>query len=167
MQGMFMYATAFTRDISKWDVSGVTTMDYMFWGAQIFGHNLCGTAWVFSMASKTLMFAGSRGSISQMTMCMSDAIPQYVTRRTLTERGLKIVRAAIKTPGSTSTLAIISANTMTCPKCGMFAKSGRLSCCAPGGTWHKNCGVAGSRYADHRWFEGVSACKRKSKAKSM
>ena len=144
----------------------MTNMDYMFWGARSFRHSLCRTAWVFSKASKELMFSGSHGSISEI-VCTSDNTRGYVTRRPLTQRELKIVRAAIKTPGSTSTLAIISANTMTCPKCGMFVKSGRVSCCAPGGAWHKNCGVAGNRYVDHRWFEGIEVCKRKSKAKSM
>merc|ERR1719201_2527079 len=45
-----------------------------------------------------------------------------------------------------------------CPKCGKFKQSGRVSCCAPGGAWFKNCGSAGSR-VDHRWFEGTEACK--------
>ena len=108
---------------------------------------------------------------------MSDTTRQYVTRRPLTERELKIViaalnkpvstsrivRAAIKTPVSTSTLAITSTNTMTCPKCGAFEKSGRLSCCAPGGAWYKNCGGAGNRNAFYRWVDGIAACKCKSK----
>merc|ERR1719201_1325614 len=48
-----------------------------------------------------------------------------------------------------------------CPKCGKFKQSGRVSCCAPGGAWFKNCGSAGSR-VDHRWFEGTEACKPKT-----
>ena len=166
MQGMFIHAAVFNNDISKWDVSSVTHMDYMFWGAQSFRINLCGPAWVFSMASKTLMFDGSHGLISEI-VCTSDTIRQYVTRRPLTERELKIMREPIKTPVSTSTLAITSINTMACPKCGAFAKSGRVSCCAPRGAWYKNCGVAVNRNADHRWFEGVAACKRKSKPNPM
>ena len=79
----------------------------------------------------------------------------------------EIVREAINTPVSTSALVITSTNTMTCPKCGAFEKSGRLSCCAPGGAWYKNCGGAGSRKADHRWFDGVESCKGKSKANAM
>ena len=52
---------------------------------------------------------------------------------------------------------------MTCPKCGAFTKSGRVSCCAPGGAWFKNCGGARNGNADHKWIEGVTACKGKSR----
>ena len=48
-----------------------------------------------------------------------------------------------------------------CAKCGRFGKSGRVSCCATGGAWYKNCGGAANKNVDHRWFEGVEACKRK------
>merc|ERR1712032_1708494 len=68
------------------------------------------------------------------------------------------------TPITTSirTLAITSTimKTMACPKCGRFEKSGRNSCCAPGGAWFKNCGGSRNRNVDHKWFEGVAACKR-------
>merc|ERR1719201_3088543 len=47
---------------------------------------------------------------------------------------------------------------MTCPKCGTFKKSGRVSCCAPGGAWFKNCGGAGNKNVGHRWSEGTEAC---------
>merc|ERR1712032_1428143 len=46
-----------------------------------------------------------------------------------------------------------------CPKCGTFEKSGRNSCCAPGGAWYNNCGGARNKNVDHKWFEGVAACK--------
>merc|ERR1719201_1528750 len=46
-----------------------------------------------------------------------------------------------------------------CPKCGTFTKSGRVSCCGPGGAWYKTCGVAGNGNAQRSWFEGVKACK--------
>ena len=42
----------------------------------------------------------------------------------------------------------------TCPKCSMFKKSGKPSCCAPGGAWFNNCGEG----EDHTWFEGVQTC---------
>merc|ERR1712203_897227 len=45
------------------------------------------------------------------------------------------------------------------PKCGTFAKSGRVSCCAPGGAWFKKCGEVGNKNVDHRWFEGTEACE--------
>merc|ERR1712037_324506 len=54
-----------------------------------------------------------------------------------------------------------------CPKCSTFEKSGRLSCCAPGGAWYRNCGGAGKRDVDHRWFEGVQACKRTTTTMSL
>ena len=54
-----------------------------------------------------------------------------------------------------------------CSKCGTFKISSRLSCCAPGGAWFKNCGGLSSKGVDHKWSDGVSACKCKFKAKSM
>jgi surface protein len=162
MKFMFMNAPAFNVDISKWDVSRVTNMDSMFWEAISFKQKLCGDAWGHSTASKKGMFTGSRGSISR-EVCTSTTRRQDVTRRPLTERELQIVRASITTPVSTSTLALVSSNTIACLKCGMFKKSGRVSCCAPGGGWYKNCGGADNRNADHKWFEGVEACKCKSK----
>ena len=78
------------------------------------------------------------------------------------ERDL-IVRMSITTSANTRTLVITSRNEATCPKCGAFKKSGRLSCCAPGGTWYAKCG--GNRNADYSWSEGAQACKhRKSRA---
>ena len=56
---------------------------------------------------------------------------------------------------------------MTCPKCGMFKRSGIVSCCAPGGAWFENCGVAGNRKMDHKWVEGVKACECKCKVDGM
>ena len=173
---MFMDAAAFNIDISKWDVSKVVTMDYMFWHwtAGSFEQTLCGAAWVRSTASKKGMFTGSFGSIS-LQVCTSTTTRQHVSRRPtgkhvsrrpIPEREL-IVRAGINTQVNTRTLSITSSNQMACPKCTMFKKSGRVSCCAPGGAWYKNCGGTGNRNADHRWFEGLEACKRKSKAKSV
>ena len=46
-----------------------------------------------------------------------------------------------------------------CPKCGIVKKSGKLSCCARGGAWFKNCGNDGDREFDHTWVEGIEACK--------
>ena len=48
----------------------------------------------------------------------------------------------------------------TCPKCGIIKKSGKLSCCALGGAWFKQCGDDdGDAYLDHTWAEGIEACK--------
>ena len=140
-------------------------MDYMFMGAKSFDQNLCGSAWVDSKASQALMFAGSSGSMSP-TVCASaptpattQVTPRYVSRLPLSEREL-IVRKPIFTPAFTS--AIVS--TITCPKCGLFGKSGRASCCAPGGAWFKNCGGVGNNNVDYKWSEGLGACTRKFKA---
>ena len=46
-----------------------------------------------------------------------------------------------------------------CRKCGASKKSGKHSCCAPGGAWFKNCGDAGDTLFDHTWSEGIQACK--------
>jgi len=151
MRSMFRDAAAFNGDISKWDVSSVLTMDLMFLDATSFKQKLCGAAWINSKASKREMFAGSSGSISQTECSPAPELftihgGHHATRRPEPERGL-IVRTSI-------------AKTMTCPKCGTFKKSGRNSCCAPGGAWFKNCGGAHNKNVDHKWFEGVATCKR-------
>ena len=112
------------------------------------------------------MFTDSYGSISSQVCTSTATRGQYVSRRPIPDREL-IVRVPITTPVNTRTLGITSNNGMTCPKCGTFDKSSRVSCCAPGGAWYKNCGGAGSRNVGHRWFEGVDACKCKSKANTM
>ena len=156
MSRMFQGAKVFNCDISKWDVSNVLDMRLMFMDAVSFNHKLCGASWVRSYASKERMFTGSSGSISR-TECTSGTAssPRYVSRRPITEREL-IARTPISTPDITSTIA----RTMTCSTCGTFRKSGRVSCCAPGGAWYKNCGGFRNRNVGHRWFEGVQACKR-------
>ena len=152
MGAMFYYAAAFNHDLSKWDVSSVEDMDYMFFYAVAFKQKLCGAAWVNSDASKSWMFGGifASGSISQEA-CASDLTPAithattyyvhvaHTTSRPLPEREL-IVRTPITTSARTSAFASTILNTMICSKCGTFARSGRVSCCAPGGAWYKNCG---------------------------
>ena len=54
-----------------------------------------------------------------------------------------------------------SAGSHLCPKCGTTKISGKLSCCARGGSWFKKCGDPGDASIDHTWFEGVQACKSK------
>ena len=60
-----------------------------------------------------------------------------------------------------------TATASVCSKCGILKKSGTASCCAPGGAWFENCGAAGDRNVDHKWSEGVKACKGKSTFKDM
>ena len=148
---MFIGATSFNVDLSKWDVSSVTKMDFMFEHAKSFKQTLCGAAWVNSKASKKLMFGGSSESKSQTPCKPPPFRRQYVSHRPITARAL-IARTPI-----TSTIV------GTCPQCGIFKKSGRASCCAPSGAWFRNCGGASNRNVGHRWFEGVKACKRKFK----
>ena len=45
-----------------------------------------------------------------------------------------------------------------CPACGIVKRSGKLSCCAPGGSWFGNCGSAGNANLEHTWHEGIRVC---------
>ena len=165
MGRMFMQAKLFNRDISKWDVSSAIAMDDMFFNAASFNQKLCGSAWVRSKASKKGMFSDSPGSIS-WRVCKSTTTQgtrQYVSRRPITEREL-IVRTPISTSVNTPSITPTIGIPLACPKCGTFRKSGRVSCCAPGGSWFKTCGGVVNKNVDHRWSEGVKSCKRKFKS---
>ena len=145
---MFSSTPLFTSDISKWDVSSVTNMDYMFIGATSFTHHLCGAAWVHSKASKEHMFYNSYGSIPQ-TVC-SESSQRWLARWRMESTP---IATSLTTPSITS----------VCSNCGTFKRSKRVSCCAPGGAWYKNCGGTENGNVGHSWIEGVEACKRKSK----
>ena len=155
-----------------WDISNVLEMDQMFFNAESFKQKLCGGSWVDSKATKKRLFDGSSGSISQEvctsapTASTTVAEGPYVSRRPITEREL-IARTPIATSASTPAMTSTIAKTTTCPKCGTFEKSGKKSCCAPGGAWFKNCGGTHNKNVDHKWFEGVAACTRKFKANDM
>ena len=168
MPGMFRYARSFNGDISKWDVSSVSNMDNMFRAAKSFNQKLCGANWVHSMASKNDMFTGSSASIPRI---VCSAVPSPVTRQSVKRRPVPdrelIVRSPITTSVSTTAFTSTIANTVTCPKCGTFLKSGRASCCAPDGAWYNNCGGVSNRIVYHMWSEGVEACKRKFKVNVM
>ena len=76
--------------------------------------------------------------------------------------------AATTQPMATTTKAMAKAtqsNVTTiasaCVKCGISRKSGKLSCCAPGGSWFKQCGNPGDSNYDHTWDEGTQACEGK------
>ena len=173
---MFSGAELFESDISKWDVSQVTDVSDMFSGARMFESDI--SQWdvsrvtkmdrmFYNVLHKYLRLPGTKESISQTplasvsTSATTLATRQHASRRPISEREL-VGRTPIATSVSMppATLAI---STMTmCPICGTFMKSGRRSCCAPGGAWFKNCGGARNKNVDHNWFEGVAACKRKS-----
>ena len=153
----------FNSDISKWDVSSVINMDNMFFDAASFKQQLCGASWVNSKVPSAYTFAGSSGSIPQACTSLPTRWVTARSRRPLSQREL-IVRTPIATSVSTPDITSTIAKTMACPKCGTFEKSGRKSCCAPGGAWFKNCGGARNNNVDHKWFEGVAACKRKFEA---
>ena len=64
----------------------------------------------------------------------------------------------------------ISAATRTaigsvCLKCGVIGRSGKSSCCGRGGSWFGNCGSAGNSKVEHRWYEGLQACKTRTQFK--
>merc|ERR1719163_2176267 len=102
----------------------------MFYHAESFKHSLCSPAWVMTKATNNLMFDGSDGRISTQ-FCNAG-------ERELINRNV---------------------DPTNCPKCGKFKKSGRASCCAPGGTWFKNCGSAGNTKVNYKWTDGANACK--------
>jgi len=54
--------------------------------------------------------------------------------------------------------AATTMSTSACSKC-FASQSGKLSCCASGGSWFNKCGKAGDSKFDHTWAEGVEACK--------
>ena len=152
-------------------------MSSMFLNAESFTQNLCTASWLHSNATKDVMFAGSSRSISSVvcttphesvtTLAARQTEPfQYRTREVWgvprPEREL-IGHMLISKAAISSTIA----TTRMCPICGTFKKSGRASCCAPGGAWYQQCGGAGSRSVDHTWIEGTKACERKFEAACM
>ena len=62
----------------------------------------------------------------------------------------------MSTPAVTTTT--VTPTGSICFKCGTVKKSGKLSCCARGGSWFKNCGDSGDSKFEHTWVEGVKAC---------
>ena len=80
---MFLGAKKFNGDLAKWDVSSVKDMSDMFGGATFFKRKLCGATWVHSKATKTRMFAGTSGSISQH-FCSGACVSTSPRRSTVT-----------------------------------------------------------------------------------
>ena len=79
MEDMFSYASSFNQDLSRWDVYAVTNMVRMFLSASYYNQELCGAAWVYSKANKEDMFTYSPGSIS--------STPGMCTRRSNPDTG--------------------------------------------------------------------------------
>ena len=52
-----------------------------------------------------------------------------------------------------------SSGSSICPECGAMKNSYKLSCCARGGSWFRNCGSARHTNLAHTWQEGIWACK--------
>ena len=65
---------------------------------------------------------------------------------------------ACLSPAVTTARPAISRAKTVCLKCGT-KKSGKLSCCARGGTWFQNCGDPGDSKFEHTWNEGINACR--------
>ena len=81
--------------------------------------------------------------------------------------GCKFLRHAILSSIKTHMSAEVKTRTDTsvitsrngCSKCGNIKKSGKLSCCARGGAWYKNCGDEGDAKFGHTWAQGIHACE--------
>ena len=67
-----------------------------------------------------------------------------------------------KSPADPSTtsqeLSLQKTSIKECPTCAKMKKSGKLSCCARGGAWFKNCGDSDDTKVNHTWTEGIQAC---------
>ena len=57
------------------------------------------------------------------------------------------------------TSAATTSISSVCLTCGTITKSGKLSCCARGGSWFGNCGANGNTKLQHTWYEGMQACE--------
>ena len=45
-----------------------------------------------------------------------------------------------------------------CSTCGTFKQSGKVSCCARGGSWYQKCGVGSGPGSYHTWADGIRVC---------
>ena len=60
-----------------------------------------------------------------------------------------------------TTTSVSGVSDKECSKCGNMNKSGKISCCARGGSWYGYCGDPGDSRFGHTWREGIQACKSK------
>ena len=77
------------------------------------------------------------------------------------------LHSSIPTEAVTTTAAAAVSINKGCSKCGTLKKSGKLSCCARGGDWFKNCGDISDLNFGHTWVEGIQACTRFVKLSSV
>ena len=70
----------------------------------------------------------------------------------------------IITPADTTMTITVSA---VCPRCGTIGKSDKMSCCGRGGSWFKSCAGSDHTKLHHTWYEGIQACKARSKSKTV
>ena len=54
-------------------------------------------------------------------------------------------------------LALLT-NSDACSVCATSKHTGKLSCCASGGSWYKKCGSPGDTRFYHTWVDGIQAC---------
>ena len=59
---------------------------------------------------------------------------------------------------ATTTSVIATKRGRRCPNCGTN-KSGKLTCCARGGSWFRKCGNPGDPNFEYTWNDGYSSCK--------
>ena len=146
---MFMRATSFNSDLSNWDVTSVADMTFMF--------------------MRTISF---NGDLSKWDVASVSDMAGMFRQAHAFNCDLSIWDVSSVTNMDDMFLNAVSFNQKLCGanwfrSKAKYRKSGRVSCCAPGGAWFKNCGGLGSKNVDHRWSEGVKACKRKFKANHM
>ena len=102
-----------------------------------------------------------RRGLKQLIACYQSAsvltcsVCAHIRSLTHTHARVRALAAAAVT-----TLVVPSATPASskCPKCATN-NAGKLTCCASGGSWFKNCGDPGDPAFDHTWQEGVQACK--------
>ena len=75
-----------------------------------------------------------------------------------------IARTSIRMPtcrAQTTPDAVPLPIASACAKCGTSTKSGKSSCCSPGGDWFGDCADEVDENHDHTWAEGIKACRCK------
>merc|ERR1712046_387519 len=66
--------------------------------------------------------------------------------------------------GGSKACKSIRSTSFACPTCGTIKKPGKSTCCAPGGSWFRDCGSAGNVKRRHTWYDGMQACKTRARS---